>query len=348
MRIEETIYRRENLKKYNKYFSFLEKTNENYNLVETLPDHVAHEYFKDEEVLLKEISEIDNEYSFIERIKSYETLNKSLSNAKIDLFAYKIFYNKEENSTTKSTLKSFKPFQGLSSNITYNFCGNVTGRLVVKKGPRILTLPKKYRSLIESSFIGGKIISADFSSLEPRLCLKLTGKDTSSDLYEEINSILNLNLNRSVIKKAIISVLYGSHFSSLEEISRKKAEILFNCIKEYFKLGKILEISKNIDNHGIRRNYLGRPLWNLEEKRENILINNYVQSSAVDISLTYFTHLINKVDCLKAKPLFILHDAIIFDVSKEYESCFKEIISQGYSHEKLGMFPLKTEIFNSK
>ena len=89
-------------------------------------------------------------------------------------------------------------------------------------------------------------------------------------------------------------------------------------------------------------------MWNLEEVKENILINNYLQSSAVDIALDYFSRLISEIDEQRIVPLFVLHDAMIFDIDKSYLEEFNNIIKKGYVHEKLGKFPLKTEIFNLK
>ena len=111
-------------------------------------------------------------------------------------------------------------------------------------------------------------------------------------------------------------------------------------------LSKFLEISKNIDSIGIRRNYFGRPIWNGWEDKDHILINNYIQSSAVDIALTYFTELTKEVNTNLSVPLYILHDAIIFDVSDDYYHNFVNIIKKGYNNSTLGKFPLKIEIFN--
>ena len=62
--------------------------------------------------------------------------------------------------------------------------------------------------------------------------------------------------------------------------------------------------------------------------------------------MSHFTELVETVDIKLAVPLFILHDAIIFDVSSEYKDDFVNIIKKGYNNTKLGNFPLKTEIFN--
>ena len=346
--IEEKIYKTGQLDKYNKYFNFVDSITSSYNLVDILPTHVKSNFLKDLNTLKENCKTLDLESNFINLISKNNVFLDSLRRAKVNIITYKAFLEIEQNESVKNTLRSFKPIKSYSKKVSYNTLSNVTGRLTVKHGPNILTLPKKYRSILETRFCQGSIISIDFSSLEPRLCLKLSGKDANQDLYQEINNILDLNLNRSVIKRAIISVLYGAHYTSLKDISEIKSKALFDCIKDYFCLDDILRISKNIDKHGIRRNYEGRPLWNLKEEKENILINNYIQSSAVDIALKYFSSLPQILDLEKAIPLFVLHDAMIFDIQTSYLEEFRQIISQGYEHDKLGNFPLKMEIFNNK
>ena len=53
-----------------------------------------------------------------------------------------------------------------------------------------------------------------------------------------------------------------------------------------------------------------------------------------------------QIDLQKAVPLFILHDAMIFDLNTEYENEFVNIINKGYDNPKLGHFPLDIDIFN--
>jgi len=346
--LEEKIYKTTYLDKYKKYFNFIDTITNSYCLEDILPLHTKSRFIKDLSLLKEKCKTLDLESNFISLIRKNNYFLDSLAKSKVNIITYKAFLEIEKNESVKNTLRSFKPIKGYSKKICYNTLSNVTGRLTVKDGPNILTLPRKYRSILDSRFCQGSIISIDFSSLEPRLCLKLNGKDVHQDLYQEINNILDLNLNRSVIKRATISVLYGAHYTSLKDISEIKSKALFDCIKNYFCLNNILEMSKNIDKHGIRRNYEGRPLWNLKEEKDNILINNYIQSSAVDIALKYFSSLPQILDLEKAVPLFVLHDAMIFDIQSSYLEEFRQIISQGYEHDKLGNFPLKMEIFNNK
>jgi len=346
--IYEKIYKTNILNKYNKFYSFLDSIDENYDFRLLLPDYLHQEYEESMVLFNDRVQHLDSNVMFLTNIEKYKKLFNLLQPAKINLALYKIFLNKEKNESLKKSLKSFKPLNFYTQNILYSLTNNVTGRLVVKSGPSILTLPARYRSILETRFNQGNIVSIDFSSLEPRFCLKLLDKDTKEDLYEDFNKKLDLNLDRSIIKRAIISVLYGAHHSSLKEISASKSKLIFESIREYFELDKLLKYSSNIDSFGIRRNYAGRPLWNLEVKKENILINNYIQSSAVDIALNYFYDLLENINLKKAIPLFVLHDAMIFDLSSDYIEEFSNIIRLGYDHKKLGNFPIKSEIFNLK
>jgi len=347
MIIEEEIYKTKLLDKYKKYFKFLNNYEESVDVHEVLPQSIRKNFEDDMLDLKSKISLLDKEYKFIEKLKHVYGFMNNLECAKINSITYKSFLEVEKNESIRNTLRTFKPIRGNSKNVKYSAISNVTGRIIVKEGPSILTLPKKYRSILNSRFENGHIISIDFSSLEPRLCLKLSNKETSKDLYEEINEMLELNLNRSVIKRAIISVLYGAHYTSLKDISEVKSKALFECIREYFDLNNILKMSKNIDEHGIRRNTEGRPLWNLDEEKENILINNFIQSSAVDIALGYFSNLSNLINKEESVILFVLHDAVILDVKDSYLNSIKEIAEKGYDHPTLGNFPLKLETFNN-
>jgi hypothetical protein len=334
--------------KYDKYTCFFSNVEENvYDFKECLPKHALEEWESNCSKLKEECNKLDKNSRYLKVFESYDNLFSRLRRCKINILAYKAFLEVESNETVKSILKTFKPKSSYSNTVTYNKVSNVSGRLVVSSGPNILTLPKRCRSILESRFESGSILSVDFNALEPRLCLKLNNRDTDKDIYQLVNDMLEYDIDRSVIKRAIISVLYGAHYTSLKNITPEKAKELFECIKDMFGIDTILDISKNIDDLGIRRNYFGRPIWNLEEEKEHILINNCIQSSAVDIALSYFTELVETVDNDLAVPLFILHDAIIFDISDEYKDDFVNIVKKGYNNIKLGNFPLKTEIFNN-
>lgn len=332
---------------YKNFFKFYKDIDENFNEIDVLPLHYRDDFIKHKNKLDSNIKLMDTT-NYLENIKMYQKLFSSLKKSKINGLAYKALLSIENNATILSTLKQFKPQQGYSDIVCYDNASNVSGRLIVKKGPNILVLPKRCRNIFESRFANGSILSVDFANLEPRLCLKLAGKNIKGDLYDEINKILEFEIDRSVIKRAIISTLYGANYENFKNISANKAKILFEAIHNFFELENLYKISKNIDDNNIRRNFFGRPIWNLNETRKNVLINNYIQSSAVDIALQYFHSLINKINLEKAMPIFIIHDAIIFDIQKDYINEFNNIIISGYNSHDLGNFPVSISRFNTK
>ena len=327
------LYNKKNFQKWKNKFTFIKNYVEELDYKNILSEIEYEDFIQDINLDFEEVVRFDKNFDFKRLFLQHVKLNNFLKESKINVLAYKAFLEVEQNETIKSVIKTFKPYKGYTDNCLYKLNSNVTGRLTVKKGPNILTLPRRCRSLIDSRFNNGKIISVDFNALEPRFCLKLSNKNIEEDLYEEINSLLNFDTDRSVIKRAIISVLYGAHFSSLKGLAASKSREIFECIHDFFNLKHILSLSSNIDSFGIRRNYFGRPLWNLEETKENILINNYIQSSAVDLALNYFYKLVNIVDNNKAVPIFLLHDAIIFDVNKDYIKEFVKTINKGYNQK---------------
>ena len=69
-----------------------------------------------------------------------------------------------------SSLRTFLPDDtGQAKKVRYDQIGTTTGRLTVKSGPAILTLPQKYRDVISSRYDQGKVIQIDFVSVEPRV-----------------------------------------------------------------------------------------------------------------------------------------------------------------------------------
>jgi len=332
----------EDFSRFIKFFDDIK--DDKFDIEEVLPDHLIERFKRHLEEKKSYLESRDDNFKYLSLYELHNFLFESLEAARVDLLAFKAFIEIEKNESIISNLKSFKMKNSFCKKVIYERCNNVTGRLVVKEGPRILTLPSRYRSILKSRFDEGEVYSIDFSALEPRITAKLSGVETKKDIYEEILNLLSFNADRSIIKKAVISSIYGANYTSLEGLSLERSKEIFDQINKYFDFKKILEISSNIDEIGIRRNYFGRPLWNLSEKRENVLINNYIQSTAVDISLTYFTNLIKKINF--AKPLFILHDALIIDLDQKDYDVVRNEVDSGYNDSKLGYFPLKLEKFN--
>lgn len=337
------LYNSDFLLQYEKFYKFFDTINEDYDILEVIPDYLKEDYIEQYESNLNSILEKDTK-CYIDLFKMQEKFLKNLQPSKIDGLAYLAIKEIEKNETISSILNTFKPFKGFTNKIKYNRFGTVTGRLTVKAGPNILILPKRCRKILKSRWDSeGEVLSIDFISLEPRLARKLTSTDTGLDVYQDIMDSISFEIDRSVIKKVIISVLYGSERSFIEGFSRERSQEVFNAVHEYFNIGEIKQRYIKQDEFCILRNFFGRPLWIDMDQRENVLVNNFIQSSAVDLSLKYFAQLTEKLDPEYFKPLYVIHDALVVDVKKEYKQKVEDLINLGYNDKELGNFPLNIE-----
>ena len=123
----------------------------------------------------------------------------------------------------------------------------------------------------------------------------------------------------------------------------KMMQNMHNNLHEYFNIGEIKERYIKQDEFCILRNFFGRPLWIDMDQRENVLVNNFIQSSAVDLSLKYFAQITEKLNPEYFKPLYVIHDALVVDVKKEYKQKVEDLINLGYNDKELGNFPLNIE-----
>jgi hypothetical protein len=199
-----------------------------------------------------------------------------------------------------------------------------TGRLKVVDGPRVLTVAKQNRDVIVSRYPGGKILSADFTCLEPRVALLAIGKKPEADVYEEMSR--KMDQSRAKAKLATLSFLYGAGASGSIDAKAKEQ------VKEHFQVNKLREII--LSNNGA--NAFGRPL-HVEDERN--LISHWVQSTAVDICLLGFSELATKLKDY-ADPLFMIHDDVFFDVPSENLQLVSDVMSKGVNVSPFGHFPV--------
>lgn len=333
------------LNEWTKYTQFLSNFTNDFSLLkETIPDYKKLEF----QTFLKEqksiIEEKDKDWNYNSLFKKYINLLDSLERTSIDGLALKTFQNIEKNETILSNLKTFEPKGGKAKKVVYNLKGTSTGRLTVKDGPSILTLPKRHRSIIKSRHKSGKIINVDFVSLEPRFARAITGNSVEKDVYNEILGLTDIVVDRSVIKQAVLSSLYGSTKDKrLDKLSLERSNQIMEIVWNYFDLENTRKKFSIRDKWGYIRNYFGRPLM-ITSDRTNVIYNNYVQSSCVDISLQYFYQLVNDLKSDLISPLFILHDALILDVSECQLEAIKSYIETPYEIKNLGHFYLDMSI----
>lgn len=312
----------------------------NISLVESLPKNKKNsliKFVKDEiQFFIEEVK--SNRYFSV--YKNQQKLYKNITKYNIDSKALNAYLLLEQNETLKSNLLGFKS----NKEVEYSRSKTSTGRLSSKSQANILTLPRKYRNIFKSSFGKGKLFYIDFVSLEPRIMRKLGGWDCQGDIYEEIMSNLELDIDRSIIKQAIISAVYGSSKKSLySKISKEKVDQLCSYIDNYLCVNQCLEMAQESSENGHRTNFWGRVLWNNHVTEENIILNNYVQSTAVDVALSGFAKVYEKLNKNQAKPIFIIHDALMIDVEEDYINEFVKEVKQGYNCNVLGNFPISVE-----
>jgi len=220
-------------------------------------------------------------------------------------------------------LASFLPARGSTAPPVRYDHSTKTGRLKVVEGPRVLTLSKEHREIVTSRYPGGKIISVDFVSLEPRLALYAVGRPAGADVYEEMAT--KMGESRARTKIATLSFLYGAATS--EGVSPG----VRTGVREHFRVERLREVILACKG----RNAYGRPL-HVEDERH--LIPHWVQSSAVDVCLLGFSSLAERLGPL-ADPLFLVHDALFLDVPPGNIQRVSEITAEGVNVSPFGHFP---------
>ena len=342
MDIKFKLYNISKMEKWKKFISMFEETSVDMKYI--LPDHFYSKYSIDLEEANASVVDLDKDLNYLSKLEYNQKIFNRLYPVKINLLSYRVFKELEKNETILSNLKSFKARSGFSRVVEYNQVSTMTGRLInTKKSPKILTLPSRCRKIFESRWQKeGELIYVDFKTLEPRVIRKINNKESSDDIYTEIAEKLDFEVDRVIIKRGIISTLYGSN-SCIDGLSKERSDKVLESTKEYFDLNMILKHASKVNEIGCRNNFFGRPIWNINETKENKLINNYIQSTAVDVALSYFSELSDIIDLELCKPLLIIHDALVLDVHNDYKKELVHIVNKGYNCKKLGYFPLEIE-----
>lgn len=289
---------------------------------------------------LKKISE--NPYSEI-FFKGNHVLGK-LVDARVDVSELVRLSRESENATLRHYANSITG--SISVAPTYNRIKTKTGRLTISSGPPVLTLPKQTRNAYRSQFTNGAICELDFTSLEPRCASNIAGNPfLKSDLYEQIMGMLDIDIERDSIKELVICLLYGAGEYRARSILKKSVsdrnvQEILKSVKSFFAFDKLRKDLLEEAKSGIVHNYFGRPI-NVDSIQAGVLINNYIQSTAVDLSLIAFSDLVSGLNPMVARPLFIIHDALMLDVNLDRYDDINSQIGDYYSHEALGIFPWK-------
>ena len=283
-------------------------------------------------------------------IHIHEFVN-SLSRVHINIAKLNMYLSLEDNPTTRSTLESFLPLNkdGKAPPTVYNFMKTSTGRAVVESGPRVLTLPVKYRDIIAPSRPQTSLVQIDFISLEPRVALFVAQRlIEDEDIYGYLaEHIFDGRYSRSQVKIATLCVLYGVSSRRLREsLPGIDSEDVIHRIKKYFQVSsKTLELRQQLITDGFIQTSFGRPLF-FGKDQDRVLYNHYVQSTAVDVALEGFVKLQKQMKDagLDIQVLFMIHDAIILEVDKMSVDEVAKMCDEGIVVEKFGKFPLSFQV----
>jgi len=279
---------------------------------------------------------LETDFSYYDKYFSQtELLFDGLEPAAIDVGKFNTFFNDDNVSSSKIILKSFTPIREVNGlhftdTVSYSRTQSKTGRLKVIRGPSILHVKTEYRKILKSRFEGGGIFYFDFKSLEPRtlLAIRKPDEELPKDLYEQAIKSLELEgvVDRQHVKTALISTINGA---GDREVARQLAgkidypEDFIRAIKEHFGIEELRETlaEEYAKNDGkLIHNYYGRPIL-CEKTPPYVLLNYFVQSSAVDIAILGFNRIYEKLLLTNAieycKLIFILHDALILDVAPD-------------------------------
>jgi len=267
----------------------------------------------------------------------------------IDKLAYYIKNNKK-GMTVEASLRSFVSKTNKAPKIVYDQAGTATGRLTVKRGPRILTLPSRYRDIIKAA-PGCEVVQIDLVSAEPRTALYVAGKEAKGDVYEQISADLNLSVERDVVKVASLSALYGAGSSSLSTLlgSKPKAQRVINSLRSHFGVQRIeSQLVADLKTNGYITNLFGRKLMTRKDEYQKVY-SHFMQSTTSDAAICMFSQaceLLRKEDP-NFKPFYVIHDALVCEVTSNLRPRLEEM-TQKLSLGSVGLYTTKmTSVSNN-
>lgn len=279
---------------------------------------------------------------FIETNELFSLLKPS----KIDNFSAKRFLEQGDNHVLKSIIK-------MSTDNTlpppsYDRVSTKTGRLLTRSGPQVLTLKKEFRSIFVPTNPGNKLYEIDFVSLEPRVALNIADRKVQADVYTSFAEDSGTNITRDTAKLAVLCALYGAGKYRLESLlredgSKMTASTLLRKVKEYFSIDALSRSLAKEAEDGKITNCFGRPV-EVDDNRSSMLVNNFLQSSAVDVALLGFLDFCKEMKSAVI-PLFVIHDALVFESSPEHIDSITEYVDNGFNIKNMGNFPLKLTEF---
>jgi hypothetical protein len=258
-----------------------------------------------------------------------------LQQSKIDISALRSC----QEASTIGSIDSFEPGSNLTCDPPIYSHATATGRLIVKEGPKILTIQKEHRRVLSSRFPGGKMMQVDFVSLEPRVLRLLKTGDSPVDLYADLLERIGGGVSRRQIKVAVLRSLYGSSKAGINDEIGAIGPKLIREVDDYFGLKNLKDrLHQQLTMKGHIKSHWGRPLR--EATDDHLLVSHFTQSTAVDVSLIGFSMLSDRLiaDDVDAIPCFVLHDALLLDTSPHHMEKLRHIVAEGIEIDGLGHF----------
>lgn len=237
------------------------------------------------------------------------------------------------------SIDSFEPGQDFTCDPPVYSHATATGRLIVKEGPKILTIQKEHRRVLSSRFQGGKMMQIDFVSLEPRVLRLLRAGEAPVDLYTDILSRVGGDVSRRQVKIAVLRSLYGSSKAGIREEVGAIGPKLIREVEDYFGLKALQEkLHQQLRTKSHIKSHWGRPLR--EATDDHLLVSHFTQSTAVDVSLMGFGQLTDRIiaEDLDVIPCFVLHDALLLDTAPHHMERMGQIAAEGIDIDGLGHF----------
>lgn len=262
-----------------------------------------------------------NKEYFVRTFLPTQGFLSSLSKARIDAVKLdKLVMLTQSGLRNASIIRSFLPEQdGFCRTIEYDRFSTRTGRVTVAMGPQVLLLPKSDRNIVVSRYPGGSVWIVDYVSFEAQVALVTSGQCPIDDVYTKIaTDVFSGTIDRNVAKVLTLGFMYGMGFASLAALAKlDRFEItrFLDRIREFFGFGTLIEhLVRCARDDGRVDSFYGRSIA-IPDGDEHLVLNSYVQSTAVDAALLGFARA--SVSVSRALPLFFIHDAVIIDAPDE-------------------------------
>lgn len=283
----------------------------------------------------------DNTFLYYEQMykpSNYILDSLHLSDQFVDVDAIDSLIEDYRSANDNRNLHIVESFLPPTNAVVYGRTSSITGRQKILSGPQILMLKKEDRRKI---FSADNLYMMDFSALEPTILFQLCGQNQLDyqDLYSSIKDFLGLkHLDRLEIKNTVLRLIYGSSVEHSNTTHQAEAHELNKFLSSLgiFELKQKLKNDLYVD--GCLYNFYGKPILTKQQAtdssfQEYMLINYYIQSTAADLALYLFSSFY-KQNKTKIKPLFVIHDALLFASSVP----IKQGAIKSFSTEKIKVF----------